>query len=99
MHQPELIFYDEPTSGLDPVNARKVKDIILAQKAAGRTIFLTTHDMQVADELCDRVAFIIDGRIDVIDSPSNLKLAYGERKISVAYGHAGETAVAEFPLD
>lgn len=99
LHQPELIFYDEPTSGLDPVNARKVKDIILAQKAAGQTVFLTTHDMQVADELCDRVAFIVDGKIDVIDSPSNLKLAYGKREISVTYGKDGNTAVAAFPLD
>ena len=99
LHKPELIFYDEPTSGLDPVNARKVKDIILAQKQAGRTVFLTTHDMQVADELCDRVAFIVDGKIDVIDSPQQLKQAYGERKIAVTYGQGGQTAVSEFPLD
>ncbi|MGE0220608.1 ABC transporter ATP-binding protein, partial [Mycolicibacterium sp.] len=63
INNPELLFLDEPTSGLDPVNARKVKDIILGLKTEGRTIFLTTHDMSTADELCDRVAFVVDGRI------------------------------------
>lgn len=99
LHNPDIIFFDEPTSGLDPVNARKVKDIILAQKAAGRTVFLTTHNMGVADELCDRLAFIVDGEINQIDSPKNLKQVHGERKISVRYGQNGKEALAEFPLD
>ncbi|MEM8863194.1 MAG: ABC transporter ATP-binding protein, partial [Chloroflexota bacterium] len=99
IHKPDLIFFDEPTSGLDPVNARKVKDIVLAQKAAGKTIFLTTHNMGVADELCDRLAFIIDGAIAKIDSPENLKRSFGERKISVTHGQNGSEATAEFPLD
>ena len=63
INDPELLFLDEPTSGMDPVNARKVKNIILDLKARGRTIFLTTHDMSTADELCDRVAFVVDGGI------------------------------------
>ena len=62
INDPELLFLDEPTSGLDPVNARIVKDMILDLKARGRTIFLTTHDMATADELCDRVAFVVDGQ-------------------------------------
>lgn len=53
LHDPRILFLDEPTSGLDPLNARGVKDLILAQKAQGKTIFLTTHDMTIADELCD----------------------------------------------
>ncbi len=61
INDPELLFLDEPTSGLDPVNARKIKDIIVDLKARGRTIFLTTHDMATADELCDRVAFFFVG--------------------------------------
>ena len=56
INNPELLFLDEPTSGMDPVNARKVKNIVLDLKARGRTIVLTTHDMSTADELCDRVA-------------------------------------------
>ncbi|WP_083753011.1 ABC transporter ATP-binding protein [Actinosynnema sp. ALI-1.44] len=75
LHDPDLLFLDEPTSGLDPVNARKVKDIVLREKARGKTIFLTTHDMATADQLCDRVAFVVDGRIVVLDSPRELKVA------------------------
>jgi fluoroquinolone transport system ATP-binding protein len=74
LHNPEILFLDEPTSGLDPVNARLIKDIILEQKAQGKTIFITTHQMHDADELCDKVAFIVEGEIKVIDTPTNLKL-------------------------
>jgi fluoroquinolone transport system ATP-binding protein len=100
LHQPELLFLDEPTTGLDPVNGRNVKDIIRAQKAAGRTVFLTTHDMYVADDLCDRVAFIVDGKIAIIDSPRNLKLRHGKRNVRVEY-HKGEGPLqqADFPID
>lgn len=102
LHKPEVLFLDEPTTGLDPLNGRKIKDIIRAQKAAGCTIFLTTHDMTVADQICDRVAFIVDGRITLIDSPRNLRLQYGKRRVRVEY-HQNGTATplqqAEFPLD
>ncbi len=99
LHDPPLYFFDEPTAGLDPVNGRKIKDLILGLRAAGRTIFLTTHDMAVADELCDRVAFIVDGCITTIDSPQNLKLAHGRRTVVVRYGENGRRAEREFPLD
>lgn len=100
LHQPELLFLDEPTTGLDPVNGRNVKEIIRAQKAAGRTVFLTTHDMYVADDLCDRVAFIVDGQITLIDSPRNLKLRYGKRLVRVEYHtNGGALQEADFPLD
>jgi fluoroquinolone transport system ATP-binding protein len=99
LHRPELIFLDEPTAGLDPVNARKLKDIVLDLKSEGRTIFLTTHDMTVADQLCDRVAFIVDGRIALIDSPRELKIRQGERKVRVEYRKNVGTETVEFPLD
>ncbi|MGH3726635.1 MAG: ABC transporter ATP-binding protein [Mycobacterium sp.] len=100
INDPELLFLDEPTSGLDPVNARKVKNIVLDLKSRGRTIFLTTHDMATADELCDRVAFLVDGRITAMNSPVELKLAHGRRSVRVEYrGAAGEIAGADFPLD
>ena len=86
MHDPKLIFFDEPTSGLDPVNARLLKDIILELKARGKTIFITTHHMQDADELCDRIAFMVDGRLALVDSPKSLKLQFGERIVEVEYG-------------
>lgn len=99
LNRPELLFLDEPTTGLDPGNAVRIKDIIREQKRQGRTIFLTTHNMSVADELCDRVAFIVDGQIAKIDSPRNLKLTYGEPVVRVEYGHEAARFSAEFPLD
>ena len=99
LHDPELLFFDEPTAGLDPVNARRIKDLIKAQRDAGKTVFLTTHDMTVADQLCDRVAFIVDGRISRIDSPANLKLQHGRRVVQVEFGANGAVERAEFPLD
>jgi fluoroquinolone transport system ATP-binding protein len=99
LHNPELLFMDEPTTGLDPVNARRVKNLIKEQRAAGKTVFLTTHDMTVADELCDRVAFIVDGQIKLIDSPRALKLQHGTPDVRVEYAVNGTTATREFPID
>ncbi len=85
VNNPQMWFLDEPTSGLDPTTASKIKDIIWRKKQSGTTIFLTTHNMHIADELCDEVAFIHDGKISLIDSPRNLKLQYGEKFIRVEY--------------
>jgi fluoroquinolone transport system ATP-binding protein len=100
INDPELLFLDEPTSGLDPVNARKVKNMILDLKARGRTIFLTTHDMSTADELCDRVAFVVDGEIVALDTPTELKIARSQRVVRVEYrGNNGALETAEFGMD
>lgn len=85
MNNPEMWFLDEPTTGLDPSIAADIKDVVKGKKSEGTTVFLTTHNMFVADELCDRVAFIIDGVIKLIDSPRNLKLQYGEKLVEVEY--------------
>lgn len=98
LHRPPLLFLDEPTAGLDPVNARKVKELIKAQKEAGKTVFLTTHDMAVADELCDRVAFIVEGQFKAIDRPRELKLRYGQARVRVEYQGLSRTESREFPL-
>jgi len=98
MHDPEILFLDEPTAGLDPVNARNIKDIILKEKAKGKTIFLTTHNMHDAEELCDRVAFISHGHLAVTDSPRKLKLMNGKRIVKVEYGNR-KIRSKEFPLD
>ncbi len=90
INNPEIWFLDEPTTGLDPAIAANIKDIIREQNNKGVTVFLTTHNMYIADELCDRVAFIIDGEIKLIDSPKNLKLAYGEKVVDVEYVDNGE---------
>ncbi|MFQ5527110.1 MAG: ABC transporter ATP-binding protein [Thermoanaerobaculia bacterium] len=99
LNDPELIFLDEPTTGLDPVGARELKELIIAQKTVGKTVFLTTHDMTVADELCDRVAFIVDGRIELIDAPRNLKLEHGQHRVRLEFLRDGRTERREFPLE
>ena len=66
LHKPQALFLDEPTDGLDPSDSRALMDLLKAQRAAGRTVILTTRDMAIAGELCDRVAFIVDGKIEFI---------------------------------
>lgn len=83
LHEPDVIFLDEPTRGLDPTSARDIKENIKNLAAAGATVFLTTHNMEEADELCNRVAFIKEGGLIAIDTPQNLKLKYGERFITL----------------
>jgi fluoroquinolone transport system ATP-binding protein len=95
MHNPDIIFFDEPTSGLDPTNAHKVKEEIKALKAKGKTIFITTHDMATADELCDRVSFIVDGKIVLTDTPTSLKHIHGKECIQVTMNSLKKT---EFPV-
>lgn len=99
VNNPSVLFLDEPTSGLDPVNAREIVSIIKRKKQEGTTIFLTTHNMAVADALCDRVAFIIDGRIVLIDSPRKLKLLHGEKQVRVEYRDGKELRSKAFPID
>ncbi|WP_406657508.1 ABC transporter ATP-binding protein [Methanolobus sp. ZRKC2] len=102
IHKPEILFLDEPTAGLDPVNARRIKDMVLELRSRGTTVFITTHDMMVADELCDRVAFITSGNISIIDSPASLKKQYGKRNVRVEYlsgPDEQEILCREFPLD
>ena len=97
--RPRLLFLDEPTTGLDPLSARRIKDLILEHRERGATVFLTTHDMATADEICDRVAFLIDGRIALIDAPRELKVRYGERRVRVEYRVNGALEERDFPLE
>ena len=98
VHRPEVLFLDEPTAGLDPARARVMKDMIREQKALGRTVLLTTHDMHLAEELCDRVAFIVDGSIKLMDSPINLRLQAGDRQARYSWREGGVLREAETPL-
>lgn len=95
MHDPDVLFFDEPTSGLDPINAKKIKQHIIKLKNEGKTIFVTTHDMTTADELCDRVAFIAAGEILVTEKPSILKNSHGKHSVKVELLN-GKTD--EFPI-
>ena len=99
LNDPQLIFLDEPTVGLDPGSGRSIRNLIREMKEAGRTVFLTTHDMTVADDLCDRVAFIVNGEIRLVESPHDLKLAHGARTVVMEYGLGGSPGRREFPLD
>jgi fluoroquinolone transport system ATP-binding protein len=98
INSPELWFLDEPTTGLDPAIAANIKDIIKEQNESGVTVFLTTHNMFIADELCDRVAFIVDGEIKLIDSPRSLKLRYGKKVVEVEYIKDGRSAKSTFSI-
>lgn len=99
INQPDLLFLDEPTSGLDPVHAKKLKQLILNKKAEGKTILITTHHMQTAEEICDRVAFIVDGRVALIDFPRALKVQKGKRHVKVEYRNHRQLETAQFDLD
>jgi ABC-2 type transport system ATP-binding protein len=83
LHRPRIVFLDEPTRGLDPVVGREIRHLILGLAQQGVTIFLTTHYMEEADQLCGRVAFLSEGRIVALDTPNNLKVAHGEKAVKV----------------
>jgi fluoroquinolone transport system ATP-binding protein len=83
LHDPDLLFFDEPTTGLDPARARMIRDLIRSLKASGKTIFLTTHNMAEAEEVCDRVAFLANGTIPVTGSPEQLRRDFGKRTVEV----------------
>lgn len=76
IHKPTLLFLDEPTPGLDAQSARVIRDLIRRMNAEGTTIFLTTHQIEEANQLCDRVAIINHGQIAAIDTPERLKRAF-----------------------
>lgn len=99
LNSPKMLFLDEPTNGLDPTNAMILKDMIKEFRADGGTVFITSHIMSDIDQLCDRVAFIVDGRIIEMDSPRNLKIKYGKRSMTLEYKEDEETIRKEFPLD
>lgn len=99
LNDPKVIFLDEPTNGLDPTNARIIKDIILELKAAGKTIFISTHLMGDVEQLCDEVAFISKGNVLEISTPRALKLKYGQHQIKVEYLKEEKTNSDYFPLE
>ncbi len=85
LHRPKIVFLDEPTRGLDPVVGREIRRLIVDLSNEGVTIFLTTHYMEEADQLCSRVAFLSEGRIVALDTPSHLKIKHGENLVKVTF--------------
>jgi ABC-2 type transport system ATP-binding protein len=97
LHRPQVLFLDEPTRGLDPVAAFELRETIARLSREGLAILLTTQLMDEADRLCQRLAFLVHGRIVASDTPRNLKLSHGERKlvVTLAAPHApGEESPA-----
>jgi fluoroquinolone transport system ATP-binding protein len=99
VNRPRALFLDEPTSGLDPVHTAMVKALIRDQAARGSSVFLTTHDMAAAEQLCDRVAFMVDGRLAAIDTPRGFRLRHGAPTVRVEYREADGLRQREFPLE
>ncbi|BCZ44821.1 bacitracin ABC transporter ATP-binding protein [Clostridium gelidum] len=83
LHKPKLLFLDEPTSALDPGTTLEIHRFLRKLNKEGTTIFLTTHNMDEADKLCDRVAFLNEGEIVEIGNPEALKLKYAGDDIQV----------------
>jgi ABC-2 type transport system ATP-binding protein len=99
VNTPEVLFLDEPTDGLDPVSARAIREIIREEAQRGAAILLTTHDMMEADELSSRVAFINEGCLHALDTPENLKLKHGRRRVKVRRREGDGVREEEVDLD
>lgn len=89
LNRPKVLFLDEPTAGLDPASSESILEIINEERERGATVLLSTHDMEEADKLSDRVAFMDKGKIAALDTPHNLKQQYGKRALKAKVAAAG----------
>ena len=95
LNRPELLFLDEPTSGLDPMTSKKIHRLLEELKAAGTTIFLTTHDMVEATEMCDRISLLNQGDLVEIGTPRDIIQKYNkEKRVKVTYIDHSEQVMA-----
>jgi len=85
IHSPQVIFLDEPTTGLDVLSARSLRAMIKELKKLGVTIFLTTHYIEEAEQLCDRVAILVNGTIKTVDTPGNLIVSTNSKNLEEAF--------------
>ena len=85
IHSPQVVFLDEPSTGLDVLSARILRAMIKELKALGVTIFLTTHYIEEAEQLCDRVAILVNGTIKTVDTPGNLIAATNSKNLEEAF--------------
>jgi len=96
IHQPPVLFLDEPTSGLDVESARLIREQLRALAAQGATVFLTTHNIEEANQLCDRVAIICRGRLAAVDRPEALKAPFAHsQSVLVAFDRTLEASALE----
>ena len=102
IHSPSILFLDEPTTGIDVASARQIRQLIAELNAGGTTIFLTTHYIEEAERLCQRIAFIVQGKIVRIDSVEDLlRQAAGSHTVQFAVGRDAQrlcqVVLEEFP--
>jgi len=90
-HEPAIVFLDEPTGGVDPITRRQFWESIYEAATRGITIFVTTHYMDEA-EYCNRVSIMVDGRIDALDTPANLRLRYEAENMDEVFRHLARKA-------
>jgi ABC-2 type transport system ATP-binding protein len=96
LHGPRVLFLDEPTRGLDPQVAHAIRHLVTDLSGEGVTVFLTTHVLEEADQLCRRVAILDRGRVVALDTPERLKLRHGVRQVRVSLNDGEERT---FSLD
>jgi ABC-2 type transport system ATP-binding protein len=94
LSDPEVLFLDEPTSGLDPLAAREVHELISALGSSGVTIFLTTHRLEEAERLCDRVGIVHSGVLVAVDSPRTLRERLGAEILEFRSGDNAQATLA-----
>jgi ABC-2 type transport system ATP-binding protein len=100
VHQPQLLLLDEPTAGVDPQSRNAIFEKVLTLREQGRTVVYTTHYMEEAQKLCDRVGIIDHGRLLALDSVEDLLQRYGDKKVLIAETPRGEIRVeTDEPLD
>jgi len=92
IHDPELVILDEPFSGLDPVNLQVMKDVVVEIARSGRTVLFSTHIMEQAERMCDRIVIIARGEKVVDGSISEVKAGFGTRNIALSFGAGKEAA-------
>lgn len=83
LHQPRLLFLDEPTSGLDPATSQEIHKLLEGLNQQGTTIFLTTHNMEEADKLCQRVGILNKGKLIACGRPQDLKLEFAKDEVEI----------------
>jgi ABC-2 type transport system ATP-binding protein len=99
MHRPAILFLDEPTAGLDPQSRLALYDIVRELNGEGQTVLLTTHYMEEADQLCDRVAIIDHGRVLALDTPAALKRSVGADTIVTVSADGDLTLLSKVLLE
>jgi ABC-2 type transport system ATP-binding protein len=99
LHAPRLVFFDEPTANLDAHSIQLVRRLLRELAASGTTVFLTTHDMEEVEQICDRVAIIARGRLLECDTPTAFITRHAERYCDVQYDAEGQTRRESLHLD